>query len=146
MSSGDPLEQIGRDLARREAGRGPARDAARRRAEWMRARVEVLLKRFTEAAVREGVPYLGALVEIGPVEPDDKSVRAFQFTLRRGRHEGIVVSKDRKEIMLVGPFKRYQEEGPCNPVQLREDRMDDATIEAALETFLLAFLERSFAK
>ncbi|MGH9867767.1 MAG: hypothetical protein ACREAA_06335 [Candidatus Polarisedimenticolia bacterium] len=145
MSPAD-LERIARELARREAGRGPARDAAHRRATWMRERMEDLVKRFHEAAAGEGAAHLGALVEIGAVEPDDKSVRAFQFTLRRGRYEGIVVSKDRQEIMLVGPYRRYQEEGPCNPVQLTGDRMDDVSIEAALEAFLLAFIEQAFAK
>jgi hypothetical protein len=140
----DRLEALARALAEREKGRRHAREVARERAERLRSEVEEAIQRFGAAAASAGAPYLGHLVEVGPVEPDAKSVRAFQFTVSRGRHEGIVVSKDRGEVMLVGPFRRHQEQGPCHPVQLRDDQLAGEALEEALENFLVALIEQAF--
>jgi hypothetical protein len=141
----DRLEALARSLAERDHGRRHDREVARLRAERLRAQVEEALQRFAAAAAAAGAPHLGHLVEVGPVEPDAKSVRAFQFLVSRGRHEGIVVSKDRGEVMLVGPYKQLQEQGPCNPVQIRGDDLGGEALDAALEAFLVALIEQAYA-
>lgn len=138
------LEALARSLAGREKGRRQAREVARLRAERLRAEVEEAIQRFEAAAAAEGAPHLGHLLQVSAVEPDDKSVRAFQFTVSRGRYEGIVVSKDRGEVMLVGPFKRYHDQGPCHPVQIKEDQLDGHVLDDALESFLLALIELAY--
>jgi hypothetical protein len=138
------LEALARALAEREKGRRQQREVARERAERLRAEVEEAVQRFAAAAAAAGAPHLGHLVDVGPVEPDDKSVRAFQFLVSRGRHEGIVVSKDRGEVMLVGPFKRNQDQGPCHPVHLRDDQLGGEALEEALENFLVALIEQAY--
>ena len=139
------LEALARSLAEREQGRRHDRELARQRAERLRVEVEEALQRFAAAAAAAGAPHLGHLVAVGPVEPDAKSVRAFQFLVARGRHEGIVVSKDRGEVMIVGPYRRSQEQGPCNPVQLRGDELGGEALDAALEAFLVALIEQAYA-
>ena len=141
------LRQLGEEVGRREADRLAARDEARRVAEDLRARLERALDAFAGAAAAAGSPHLRGLLEVGPVEPDDKSVRAFQIRIERGRHEAVVVSKDRGEIMLVGPYRRGEEQGPCNPVTLAgESLADDQGLDDALESFLEALVRQSFSR
>ncbi|HEY3174569.1 MAG TPA: hypothetical protein VGK94_02280 [Candidatus Polarisedimenticolia bacterium] len=142
---GARIEALAREIASREAGRVDAVERARLLAGELHSEVAAVVSRFAAAARRAGAPHLD-LVTVGPVEPDDKSIRAFQFKIRRGRFEAIVVTKDRGEVMLVGPFKRGEAEGPCNPIRQEGRESDRPGIETNLETLLVALIEMSFQK
>ncbi len=134
-------------MGRREADRLAAREEARRVAVDLKARLDRAVDAFVEAAAAAGSPHLRGLVEIGRVEADDKSVRAFQIRIERGRHEAVIVSKDRGEIMLVGPYRRGEEEGPCNPVKLAGGNLaDEQALDDALAALLEALVRQSFAR
>lgn len=141
----DRLEAVARELAAGEADRGPARQAARDLAERLREEAAAAVGRFAAVAGAAGAPHLD-LLTVGPVEPDDKSVRAFQFLIRRGRWTVIVVSKDRGEVMLVGPFKRGDEEGPCHPIRFEEDGPDMEGLGREIETLLINLVREAFSR
>lgn len=139
------IEAVASEVAAREAGRAQARQRARELADWLRQRMLSHRARFVAAVEAAGASHLD-LIEITAVEPDDKSIRAFQFKIRRGRYEAVVVSKDRGEVMMVGPFKRGQDEGPCNPIHHQGGDPDRELLADHLETFLSALIEMSFTK
>lgn len=139
------IEMVAREVARREAGRAQARKRALALAERMREQMTGLMARFLAEVNAAGAPHLN-LIEVGPVEPDDKSIRAFQFKIVRGRYEAVVVSKDRGEVMLVGPYKRGQDEGPCNPIHHEESEPDLNRLAEHLEALLSGLIETSFQK
>lgn len=139
------IEAVAREVAAREAGREQARQRARELADWLRQRMLSCRARFVSAADAAGAPHLD-LIEITAVEPDDKSIRAFQFKIRRGRYEAIVVSKDRSEVMMVGPFKRGQDEGPCNPIHHEGGDPDRELLADHIETLLSDLVAMSFTK
>ncbi len=132
-------------IAGREAERTEARRAARGMADRLHADVAGAIDVFRRVTRERGAPHLD-LIDLGPVEPDDKSVRAFQFRLRRGRHVAVVVCKDRGEVMLVGPFRRGGTEGPCRPVRSPQRGAPGEEIEGALEGLVADLIEASFAK
>ena len=138
------LEALAREIASREAGRGPSRARARRLAERLRVEVERAVARFVRAAAEAGAPHLD-LIRVGSIDPDDKSVRAFQLRVTRGRHVAIVVCKDRGEVMLVGPFRQGDAEGPCDPIHL-EQADSAAQLEDRLEAMLVRLIQVSFQK
>jgi len=141
----DRIAAIAASIAAREAGRSTARAAARATAEMLHVEAAAALEVFRQVTRERGAAHLD-LIDLGPVEPDDKSVRAFQFRLRRGRHEAVVVSKDRDEVMFVGPFKRGGPEGPCRPSRPGSAGQETADPCGDLETLLLDLIEASFAK
>ena len=114
-------------------------------ADWLWQQMSSLRARFVAAADAAGAPHL-AIIAITAVEPDDKSIRAFQFKIRRGRYEAVVVSKDRGEVMMVGPYKRGRDEGPCNPIHHEGGEPDRERLAEQLETLLFDLIEMSFAK
>jgi hypothetical protein len=105
------LREVGRELAGREVEHREALEAARAKAESVRAEVAQALAGFREALDEVGAPQLA--VELGEIRTDDKHVRAVEFELRRGRHRAIVTVKSRGEVTLVGPFHAGKTEGPC---------------------------------
>jgi len=139
------IEELAYEIGQREAGRARQRQAARRLAQRLRSQVLAAVATFVEAAAASGAPHLD-LIHVEPVEPDDKSVRAFQFRITRGRHEGIVVSKDRGEVMLVGPFRRGGMEGPCLPFHLEGSGKLPVRLSEALESFLIRIIQQAYAK
>ena len=141
----DKIEALAREIAAREATRAAARAAAHRLAEELYAQVTAAVERFAETVRASGAPHLD-LITVGPVEPDDKSIRAYQFRVCRGRWQGIVVSKDRGEIMLVGPFNRGGEEGPCSSIHFSEGESALEKARGPLEAFLISLIETSFQK
>ena len=145
MMAAGRIEAVALEVAAREAGRGPARERARVLADWLNWQMSALRTRFVAAADTAGAPHLD-LIEITPVEPDDKSIRAFQFKIRRGRYEAVVVSKDRDEVMMVGPFTRGKDEGPCNPIHHEGGEPDREFLADHLETLLSDLIEMSFTK
>ena len=145
MRTSGRIEEAARKVAAREAGREQARRQAREHAEWLRDRMTTLRARFVETASAAGVSHLD-LIDITPVEPDDKSIRAFQFKIRRGRYEATIVSKDRGETMLVGPYKRGQDEGPCHPIHHEGVEPDREGLADQLESLLVALIDMSFSK
>ena len=142
---GTRFTTLGREIAAREAGRSDARRRARDLAARLHGEATAAVARFAAAAREAGAPHLD-LITISPVEPDDKSIRAFQFKVRRGRFEAIVVCKDRGEVMLVGPFRRGDDEGPCNPIHLEEGQDAQRRIGEDLETLLVNLIEMAFQK
>jgi len=145
MTTTGRIETIAREVAAREAGREQAREDAHDLAEWLRMQMSSLRTRFLDAAGAAGVNHLD-LIEITSVEPDDKSIRAFQFKVRRGRYEATVVSKDRGETMMVGPYKRGEQEGPCNPIHHEDSEPNRELLAGNLESLLVALIEMSFTK
>lgn len=139
------IEALAARIAAGEAGRAAARDRARRLAEEIHREVTGAVARFAEAARRAGAPHLD-LVEVGPVEPDDKSIRAFQFVIRRGRTRAVVVSKDRGEVMLVGPFREGGDQGPCRPFHLDTPGADPDDPGRALEALLVELIEQACSR
>lgn len=138
--SSDPgtrFAALGRSLGEREAAHRADLDRARRCAESLREEVARSLDRFHEAAREAGAPHLR--VDLSPIRPDDKHLRAVEFELVRGRHKAIVVAKSRGEVTLVGPFHIGKDEGPCRsfPFDARSE------IEPALLDFLERFLEEA---
>ena len=128
----DRLREFGRELAARESEHGSALEAARSKAESLRAEVAVALEGWHEAVA--GAPQLA--VRIGEVRPDDKHIRAVEFDLTRGRHRAIVTVKARGDVTLVGPFHAGKTEGPCKSFPFSAD--DE--IRKALGDFLERFL------
>jgi hypothetical protein len=139
----DRIEALARDLAVRESPRVPAREEARRLADLLRRDMVEAARSFAKAAGAAGAPHLD-LIRVGEVEPDDKSIRAFQFRVARGRFEAVVVSKDRGEVMLVGPFKRGQAETPCHAVHLDAPEAETLGLDDALEGLLVSLIQESF--
>lgn len=136
------LEDLARRIARTEAGRAGKRKEALQVAERLHGVASAAIAAFARAAADAGAPHLD-LIEMGPVEPDDKSIRAFQFRVRRGRWEAIVVSKDRAEVMFVGPFKRGSAEEPCRPVHLEDAGPGMAAALEGLESLLAGLVEQA---
>ncbi len=143
MTPDDGLEDLARRIAAREAGRGDRRAAARDMADRLHADVTACARRFARAVRQAGAPHLD-LIRIGPVEPDDKSIRAFQVKLRRGRWEACVVSKDRGEVMLVGPYRLGGEQGPCNPFHIDADPTERQRLDRELPELLGRLIEAAF--
>jgi len=141
----DRIARLAGALAGREAGRVEARRAARELADRLHGEAERALEVFRRVTREQGAPHLD-LIRLGPVEPDAKSVRAFEFRIRRGRHVAIVVTKDRGEVLMVGPFRRGETEGPCRPVRSDggEGSLPDPS--AALEALLADLIEAAFTK
>ena len=145
MSPTDRIETLARAIASREAGRALGRATARDLADTLHARLRDAARRFARAAGEAGAPHLD-LVRIGPVEPDDKSVRAFQIKIRRGRWEAVAVCKDHGEVTLVGPYKLGEEQGPCNPIHLERDAAESQRLERDLPELLCRLIEIAFAR
>jgi hypothetical protein len=145
VSSPGRIEQLAREIAAREAERAGRRAAARDLADRLHATARDLLRRFARAAGAAGAPHLD-LVRISPVEPDDKSIRAWQFRIWRGRWEAIVVSKDRGEVMLVGPFKPGEPQGPCNPFHLEGAPAERDRLRAELPELICRLIEAAYEK
>jgi hypothetical protein len=133
----DRLEALGRTLGEREAEHGEALEAARVRAEKLRAQVAEGLDRFHAAAVAVGAPHLR--VALGDVRVDDKHLRAVEFDLVRGRYKAVVTAKSRGEVTLVGPFRVGKEEGPCRTFSF--DAGDE--LDRAMGSFIEKFLEEA---
>lgn len=146
------LGALGAELAAREA---PHRDGlvrATREAERLRHLVAQGLEAYHAAVAAGGAPELR--VELGPVRPDEKHVRAVQFDLARGRHRALVTVRSRGEVTLVGPFKAGRTEGPCKTFPLLEAGSVEAgrdeagegeagELANALAEFLEAFLQEA---
>ena len=139
------IESLAREIAAREAGRAGSRAAAQRLAEELHAEVTAAVERFAATLRESGAPHLD-LITVGQVEPDDKSIRAFQVKVCRGRWIGLIVTKDRGEIMLVGPFQRGADEGPCNPVLFAEGEPALEKARGPLERLLMSLIEASYRK
>ena len=134
---GNRLEALGRTLGAREAEHRASLDAARARAEGLRAQITAALERFHRAAAEAGAPHLQ--VALSEIRPDDKHLRAVEFDLSRGRHKAIVTAKSRGDVTLVGPFRSGKNEGPCLTFPL--DAGDE--LADALGAFLVRFLEEA---
>jgi len=132
------MEAVGRAIGAREASHHDAVEAARERAQQLHETVATALAHFHGAAGSEGAAHLQ--VVLGEPRLDDKHVRAVEFDARRGRHRVIVTVKSRGEVTLVGPFHQGKTEGPCRTFPFDAEQ----EIEAALGTFLEAFLEQAF--
>ncbi|MFQ5701124.1 MAG: hypothetical protein ACE5HU_04705 [Acidobacteriota bacterium] len=141
----DRIESLARDLAARDRDRITARRRAADRAQALHDVTVTAIGRFAEAVRRGGAGHLD-LLRVDPVEPDDKSVRAFQFAVRRGRFQALVICKDRDEVMLVGPFKRGRTEEPCRTLHLAGDGDHTTAVEQALEQLQVDLIRESFAK
>lgn len=137
-----PIETLAKEIAAKEAARLPERRQAEDLAHRLHARARGTLDRFNRAVGEAGAPHLD-LVRLGPVEPDDKSVRAFQFRMLRGAWTGLVVTRDKGEIMLVGPFKRGHDEEPCHALPLERGV---GAIEEAIDELVTALIEQSYAR
>lgn len=137
------LEERARRIARVESARTEARDKALQVIRDLHAEATRAIESFARSAAEAGAPHLD-LITVGPVEPDDKSIRAFQFRLRRGRWEAVVVSKDRAEVMYVGPFKRAEGEEPCRPVHLEEKGAGMPAARKGLESLLIDLVEAAY--
>lgn len=137
MRLGDRMEELGQTLGAREAGHTAALEAAREKAEALRAAVSEAFGRFHSAAQKAGAGHLR--VDVGPVRPDEKHLRAVEFDVTRGRNRTIITVKSRGEVTLVGPFRRGGNEGPCRSFPIDAD----AEIETALEEVLERFLEEA---
>ena len=136
------IEDLALEIAAKEAGRQEARRRAQNLLIRLHARARTALDRFGRAVREAGAPHLD-LVVLEPVEPDDKSVRAFQFSIHRGAFTALVVSRDKGEVMLVGPFKRGHAGEPCHALSL--DRGEGA-IEEAIDDLMMALIEQSYAR
>ena len=137
MGLGNRMAELGQTLGAREAEHSAVLDAARDKADSLRAVVCEAFGRFHSAAEAAGAGHLR--IEVGPTRLDEKHVRSIEFDVSRGRHRAIVTVKSRGEVTLVGPFRRGGNEGPC-----RTFPMDaDAEIETALEEVLERFLEEA---
>jgi len=140
------LAALGAELAAREAPHREGLARATREAERLRHRVADGLEAYHAAVAAGGAPELR--VELGPVRPDEKHVRAVQFDLARGRHRALVTVKSRGEVTLVGPFRAGRTEGPCKSFPLG-GAADSASPEGegelaqALAAFLEAFLQEA---
>ena len=132
------MDEVGRAIGSREASHHDALEAARERAQQLHETVATALAHFHAAAGAEGAAHLQ--VVLGEPRLDDKHIRAVEFDVRRGRHRVIVTVKSRGEVTLVGPFHQGKTEGPCRTFPFDAEQ----EIEAALGTFLEAFLEQAF--
>ncbi len=137
MDLGERLEELGRLIGEREAPHDAALERARAKASELRTALEAALDRFHTAIHKAGAPHLA--IELGPLQLDDKHIRAIEFDLRRGRRRAIVTVKSRGEVTLVGPFRIGRNEGPCRtfPFEAKSE------IETALCEFLERFLEEA---
>jgi hypothetical protein len=126
------LRELGREAATRESEHAAALEAARRRAEGLRAQVAAALEGWHEGVA--GAPQLA--VAISAVRPDDKHIRAVEFDLERGRHRAIVTVKSRGEVTLVGPFHAGKAEGPCKSFPIGADEEIGKALGDFLERFL----------
>lgn len=139
------IDRVARELARRYRGTSAARDRAQTIARRMRDLAVGLVDRFARIVREEGAPHLD-LIHVGEVEPDDKSVRAFQVRLERGRFRALIVSKDRGEVMLVGPFKASGAQEPCQAIRLDEADLTGTAADDAVENLVLALIKASYEK
>ena len=139
MGLEERLEALGRELAEREVGSAEDLQAARSRAEELRADVVNGLSSFHAAIEGAGAGHLR--VQISTVRVDDKHVRSCEFELRRGHHCAIVTVKSRGEVTLVGPFRAGKQEGPCLTFPLAGSQ----EFAAAFEDFLVSFLTAAAA-
>jgi hypothetical protein len=140
--TGRSIEALAQEIAAREVGRQEARRRAQDLAHRLHARAREALDRFGRAVREAGAPHLD-LVGLDPVEPDDKSVRAFQFRIHRGAFTALVVCRDRGEMMLVGPFKRGHAEEPCHALSLDQG---EGALEEAIDGLMTALIEQSYAR
>jgi len=104
-----------------------------------------MIATFAAAVREEGAPHLD-LLRLDPVEPDDKSIRAFQIRIHRGRFRALVIVKDRAEVMLVGPFRQGSSEEPCRAIRTSEVADLDRSLDEPLEGLLADLIEASCAK
>ena len=139
------LQEIARELAARDGNRGDRRKKAHDLAVNLRDEIVDAVEVFTRTVEEEGAPYLD-LIRVSTVKPDDKSVRAFQIRVSRGRFHALVVSKDRGEVMLVGPFKAGRQEEPCQSFHLDEGQQDGPDLSAGLESLLSSLIRDSYQK
>ena len=137
MGLSDRMEELGQTLGTREAEHSAALDAARDKAESLRATVCQAFSRFHSAAEKVGAAHLR--IDVGPVRLDEKHVRAIEFDVTRGRYRTVITVKSRGEVTLVGPFRRGGDEGPCRTFPIDAD----AEIETALGEVLERFLEEA---
>lgn len=137
-----PIETLAKEIAAKEAARLPDRRKAEDLAHRLHGRARATLDRFNVTVREAGAPHLD-LVRLEPVEPDDKSVRAFQFRLLRGAWTALVVSRDKGEVMLVGPFKRGHDEEPCHALPLERGT---GAIEEAIDDLVTTLIEQSYAR
>ncbi len=140
--TGRSIEAVAAEIAAREAGRQEARRRAQDLLLRLHARARQALDRFVQTVREAGAPHLD-LVRLDPIEPDDKSVRAFQFRIHRGAFTALVVSRDKGEVMLVGPFKRGHAEEPCHALTLDQG---EGTLEEAIDGLVTALIEQSYAR
>ena len=131
------LAEVGERLGKREAEHSASLEAARVKAEGLRAQVAAAVDAFHESASQSGAPQLR--VEVSRARPDAKHVRSVEFDLTRGRHRAVVTVKSRGEVTLVGPFHAGKDEGPCRTFPVDAD----AEIGEALGDFLERFLEQA---
>ena len=136
MGLNERLAAAGRQLVERESQYVSDLDAAWECARKLHGRLSAALEVF-HAEVMERAPQL-ALTLAEPVL-DEKHLRAVQFQLERGRHRAIVTVKSRGEVTLVGPFRLGKSEGPCRSFPFAAE----TELEAALEDFMLAFVEEA---
>lgn len=141
----DRIESLARELAARETRRITARRAAEERIHHLHDAAVAAVSSFDRIVGEEGASHLG-LLRVGPVKPDDRSVRAFQFTIRRGRHRTIVITKDREDMVLVGPFKVGHLEAPCRTLHHQGNQDPSEQMESALEQLLVDLITESFSK
>ena len=141
----DLIKALGREIGAREAQRSGPKREAHALAVKLRAELAEAVSLFVRTTVSEGADHMD-VIAVGPVEPDDKSVRAFQIRITRGRYLAFVVTKDRGEVMLVGPFKRGEPEGPCHAIHLDEGPQAAAELEHSVELLLVRLIEQAFGK
>lgn len=133
------LAAAGRRLGAREAEHAEALARARGFAQGLRERVAAALRAFGAATAAQGAGHLA--IEVGPLQTDEKHLRAVEFDLRRGRHRAIVTVKSRGDVTLVGPFRMGKTEGPCKSFPQQQS----PELEAALADFLEHFVEEAAA-
>lgn len=138
LPSSDALRQrladVGRTIVSREAEHADDLSAAREQAEALHRLVAEALEGYHEAVEEASAGHLR--VELGPVRPDDKHVRAVEFDLSRGRTRAIVTVKSRGQVTLVGPFKAGRSEGPCKSFPFEAGKELDDALAEFLEGFL----------
>ena len=63
----------------------------------------------------------------------EKHVDCLQFRVQRGRWELVCVAKPRGAVTLVGPFKRFGSERPCEDQPLPSEAAEQALQARLLE-------------
>lgn len=136
MGLDERLAAVGRLLVERERPHAADLDRAWVCAKALHLRLATALEAF-HAEVMPRAPQMA--LALSEPRVDEKHLRAVQFELERGRHRAIVAVKSRGEVTLVGPFRSGGTEGPCRSFPF----VAQADIEAALEDFVLAFVEEA---